>query len=172
VEFGKALSEQTEDIRSASRALAREFAEAANELKRSRPNEDTALAKYGELLDIFEKMAGGLSALADALDKATLNASDGKPEPVFLGIAGQVVQQLRLGLMEWLEANRTVVIDVPVRIGLFGLGVAFLHSIGADSGWAVTAVGTLALKGKSVAPKPKARGNARRGRGRDDRGVR
>ena len=81
------------------------------------------------------------SELADALDKAIGGASDDKPEPIFLGTAGKIAEHLHLRLMEWLEANRTLVIDVPIKLGLFGAGVAFLHSIGADS---ATAIGSLA----------------------------
>jgi hypothetical protein len=103
---------------------------------------------------LFEKMAAGLAELADTLDAAISNATDGTPEPVFLGKAGEIARQLNLGLMEWLEENRALVIEVPIRISLFGLGVAFLHSIGADYAAAIVGLTALALK---RAPKTRAR---------------
>src|SRR5215472_15783384 len=86
-------------------------------------------------------MAKGLADLADALDKAISQGSEGRPEPIFLGTAGKIAEQLHVGLIEWIEENRTMVVDVPIRIGLFGLGAMFLHAVGADS---VTAIGSLA----------------------------
>jgi hypothetical protein len=52
-------------------------------------------------------MAVGLAQLADALDKAVSNATDGKPEPVLLGTAGRIASGLHQGMMEWLTENRT-----------------------------------------------------------------
>jgi hypothetical protein len=80
-------------------------------------------------------MASGLGDLADALDRL---ATPGGPEPVLLGRAAETAQCLQKTVTEWLEANRTMVIDVPVRLGLFGLSVAFVHLLGIDS-TAVTA---------------------------------
>ena len=91
-------------------------------------------------------MATGLSNLADALDRAVNEATDGKLELALLGRAAGVVRQLQLGAMEWLEENRTTVFEVPFRIGLFGLGVAFLHALGVDSNLVTTLIAGLALK--------------------------
>ena len=71
---------------------------------------------------------------------------------MFLGKAAEVVQRLHFGLMEWLEDNRTAVFEVPFRVGIFLTGVAFLHSLGADS---ETAIGALGLLVKSTAGKKK-----------------
>jgi hypothetical protein len=61
--------------------------------------------------------------------------------------------------MEWLEENRTLVIDIPVRVSLFVAGVVFLHSLGADSAVAIGGLVGLALKGSLKKPatssKPK-----------------
>jgi hypothetical protein len=54
--------------------------------------------------------------------------------------------------MEWLKENKTAVFDVPFRIGIFLTGVAFLHSLGADSATAITAPGILV---KSTASRKK-----------------
>ena len=101
-------------------------------------------------------MAAGLAELTDALDKAISGAKDGKPEPIFLGTPVQIAKHLHLGFMEWLEENRTLVIDVPIKIGLFGLGAAFLHSIGADS---ATAIGSLAWLLRRPAKSARPAGN-------------
>jgi hypothetical protein len=101
---------------------------------------------------LFENLATGLANLADNLDQAISTAREGKPEPVFLGKAAEVAQQLHFGLMEWLEENRTAVFEVPFRIGIFAAGVAFLHSIGADS---TAAVGAMGLLVKSTAERNK-----------------
>jgi hypothetical protein len=73
-------------------------------------------------------------------------AAEGKLEPAFLGRAAEVVRQLQLGAMEWLEENRTTLIEVPFRIGLFGLGLAFVHALGVDGHLVTTLIAGLALK--------------------------
>jgi hypothetical protein len=141
------LSASPADIRDAAYALAAEFAEEVENLKRSRPNDAPKLAAHKKLEDFFERMASGLAALADALDQAVRKGNGERPEPVFLGAAAKIASELRLALVEWLEQNRMVIIDVPVRLALFGTGVAFLHSIGADGAAAITGLIALAFKG-------------------------
>ena len=46
--------------------MSREFTAQVEELKKSRPNESDRLAQYDDLVAFFEKMAAGLSTLADA----------------------------------------------------------------------------------------------------------
>jgi hypothetical protein len=148
------LSQQPLDVRNAARALSDDFRAQIEELNRYKPNDAASLTQHESLVALFERMASGLSDLADALDNAISNAKGGKPEPTFLGRAGEIARQLNLGLMEWLAENRTLVIDIPLRVGLFGLGVAFLHSIGADSTAAIAGLTALALK---RAPQTRAR---------------
>jgi hypothetical protein len=153
-----ALSERPTEIRDAARALSQEFTAQVEELKRSRPNEPDRLAKHDDLVAFFEKMAAGLSDLADALDRAVNKATEGKLEPAFLGTAAQVVRQLQLGTMEWLEKNRMTVFEVPFRIGLFGLGLAFVHALGVDNHFVEGLIGFLVRKSAqpgSDAPKKK-----------------
>ena len=147
VATGSALSERPAEIRDAARALSREFTAQVEELQRSRPNEPDHLAKHDDLVAFFEKMAVGLATLADALDRAVSAAAEGKPEPAFLGQAAEVVRQLQLGAMEWLEKNRTTVIEVPFRIGLFGFGLTFLHAIGLDGAVATYMLGRFVFRG-------------------------
>jgi hypothetical protein len=149
------LSIQPTDIRDTARALSREFAAQVEELKNSKPNDPGKLADYDRLVAFFEKMAAGLAALADTLDQAIAHSTNGQLEPVFLGAAGKIVGELHGAMVEWLAEHRTMVIDVPIRLALFGLGVTFLHGIGADG---VAAIGALTALVLRRAPKraPKA----------------
>src|ERR1700730_8568856 len=88
------LSQQPVDIRDAARALSDELGAQVEELKRSKPNDAIGLAKHDSVVALFEKMALGLAELADALDGAINNSAGGKPEPVFLGEAGEIARQL------------------------------------------------------------------------------
>jgi hypothetical protein len=146
------LTEQPAAIRDIARALSKEFKSQANELKQQRPNHPDRIAQRDNLVVLLEKTATGFANLADNLDQAIRKGSTDKPEPVFLGKAAEVVQRLHFGLMEWLEDNRTAVFEVPFRVGIFLTGVAFLHSLGADS---ATAIGALGLLVKSTASKKK-----------------
>jgi hypothetical protein len=132
----RTLSDRPGEIANAARALVQELAAQIEELKQSKPNDSGRLAQYNTLIPFLEKMAAGLGNLADALDR--LAAPDGSPEPVLLGRAADAARWLQKAATEWLEANRTMVIDVPVRLGLFGLSVAFVQQLGIDS-TAVTA---------------------------------
>jgi hypothetical protein len=147
------LSREPAAIRDAARNFSREFARQADDLKRSRPN-DERLAQHDDLIGFFERMAAGLAELADALDQAVKEGTGGSLDSVSLGKAAQIAQGLHQGVMQWLEQNFTASIDCAVRIGLFGAGVMFLHSIGADGVAAVGALGTLALKGGQAKDRP------------------
>ena len=131
------LSDRPVEISNAARALVQEFLAQIEELKQSKPNDPGRLAQYDALIPFLEKMAAGLGNLADALD-ALVAPPGGKPEPILLGKAADTARWLQKATTDWLEANKTIVIDVPVRLGLFGLGIAFVHMLGID-GAAVTA---------------------------------
>jgi len=135
------ISEQPAAIRDSARALSKELKSQADELKQHRPNDPDRITQRDNLVGLFEHMATGLANLADNLDQAISKASEGKPEPVFLGKAADVAHGLHLRLMEWLEENRTTLFEVPFRVGIFAAGVAFLYYIGADSAAALGALG-------------------------------
>jgi hypothetical protein len=99
-------------------------------------------------------MTAGLAQLAGALDQAVKEGTGGSLDSVSLGKAEQIARSLHKGVMRWLEQNFTSSFDCAVRIGLFGVGFTFLHSIGADSGFAITALGGLALKGGQAKDSP------------------
>jgi hypothetical protein len=131
----KILSDQPIAIAKAARALAEQVAAQITELQQAKPNDPGRLAQYDALLPFLEKLASGLGDLADALDRL---AMPNESEPVLLGKASDIARWLQKTVTDWLETNRTMVIDVPVRLGLFGLAVAFAHQLGVD-GTAVTA---------------------------------
>jgi hypothetical protein len=54
----------------------------------------------GELIDFLEWLATDLSRLVESLDRAIA-----QPEPMFLGHAAEIAEQLQLGLMEALERH-------------------------------------------------------------------
>jgi Kinase/pyrophosphorylase len=154
------LSEQPVGIRDAARTLSQEFTVQIDELRRFKPNDPGRLAEHHDLVDFFKKMAAGLANLADALDGALRNATDGKPEPALLGTAGKIAEQLHVGLMEWLEANRTFAVEIPIRLAFFGAGVAFLHSIAVDGIPAIAGLTALVLK---RGPKPSKKSPSKKG---------
>jgi hypothetical protein len=143
------LTEQPAAIRDIARALSKEFTSQASELKRQRPNDPDRIAQRDNLVFLSEKIATGFADLADNLDQAISKTSEGKPEPMFLGKAAEVVQQLHFEFMEWLKETRTAVFEVSFKVGILLTGVLFLHSLGADSATAIAAIGGLAhiLKG-------------------------
>jgi hypothetical protein len=156
VATGSALWERPVEIRDAARALSQEFTAQVEELKRTKPNDPDALAKYDDLVAFLEKMAAGLNNLANALDQAVTKAADGKPEPVFLGTAAAVARQLQLGMMEWLEEYRTTIFDVPIRLGLIGLGLTFVNEISGPYVASLTAyLAKKTSKPRANAPKKK-----------------
>jgi hypothetical protein len=156
------LSEHTAEIRDTARVLAAEFSAQIEELKRNKPNEPGPLAGHDALVLFFEKMATGLRNLANALDQTIV--ADAKHEPVFLGKAAECARWLQRTVAEWLDENRTTVVEVPFRIGLFGMGLAFVHALGVDSSLVTTLVAGLALKRaprKHSKKSPPSRGGSR-----------
>jgi hypothetical protein len=132
------FSGNIDGFRDAARTLAAEFVAQIDEMQRSRPNDEAGLAAYEQLMAFFDRMATGLAQLADALDEAT--KSDAENQPIFLGKAGKIADWLHAATMEFLEKHRTTVVEIPVRIGFLGVGLVFLHSLGADSVAALTAL--------------------------------
>jgi hypothetical protein len=144
----RSISERPADIRDAARALVKEIKDQVEQLKNSKPNDEAGLAKHNEFVEFLERIAAGLAELADALDQAVKAGPDGPPEPMFLGKAAWIAEQLNIGLMEWLEANRANVAGFTVRIGLIGTGYLFLHACGLDDRIAAI-VSSLANRGFS-----------------------
>jgi hypothetical protein len=148
----RALVARPVPIRDSARALAQALKEQAVELQHSKPNEPEKLLEYEKLITFIADTSDGLAVLADTIDSAIQNGSD-TPEPVLLGKAAEIARELQVGAMEWLQANRTTVFEGAFRLGLFGLGIAFVSALGIEVSPAVVGsigvlVGTVG-KGKA-----------------------
>ncbi len=126
----RSLLERPANIRDAARALVKEIRDQVEQLQGSKANDEEGLAKHNEFVAFLERIAAGLAELADALDEAVRAGPNGPPEPIFLGKAARIAEQLNLGLMVWLEANRANVAGCTLRIGLIGAGYLFLNACG------------------------------------------
>ncbi len=96
------LLERPDDIRKAARNFAQAFADEANRLRNSKPNESGRLAQHDSLVSFFEQMATGLTDLADALDRAfsSATADHPSPEPILLGKAAEVARWLQVKMQQ------------------------------------------------------------------------
>jgi hypothetical protein len=156
------LSREPAAIRDLARNLSQEFASQAEDLKRSRPN-DERLAQHDDLIAFFERIACGLAELADALDEAVSKGTAGSLDSGSLGKAAQIARGLHQGVMQWIEQNVTSSIDRVFNVGLFCAGIAFLHWIGADSTKVVAGLTTLlAIKGGQAKDAPKSKKKPRK----------
>ncbi len=131
VAIRRALVARPVSIRDSARALAQALKEQAVELQHSKPNEPEKLLEYEKLITFIDDTSNGLAVLADTIDSAIQNGSD-TPEPVLLGKAAEIARELQAGAMEWLQANRTTVFEGAFRLGLFGLGIAFVSALGIE----------------------------------------
>jgi hypothetical protein len=127
------LLERPDEIRQAARGLSQAFKAEADRLKSSKTNERGRLPQYEDLISFFEQMAAGLADLTDALDRAFATTTSPGPEPILIGKAAEIAHALQVRVQEWFEKTGTAVIDVPIKMGVLCSGIAFLHSIGADS---------------------------------------
>jgi hypothetical protein len=73
---------------------------------------------------------GQLNALIAALDQ--LIAASPDKQPMFLGIVGRVVEQLKMGLFEHLEQHRAAIMGRSINIGLSIIAVKFAALLGLD----------------------------------------
>jgi hypothetical protein len=142
-EIAHRLSTQPVDIRETARALAHAFKQEAENLRSHRPNDrsERELAKYDDLVSFLEKMAAGLTNLAAALDEAIKETTEGSVEPARLTNAAQITHNLQQAVMQWLENNVGNKIGALFDVTLFISGTLFLHSLGADSVAAISALG-------------------------------
>jgi hypothetical protein len=109
-------------------------------------------------------MAGdGYSQLAQALDDAISKGRATRPEPAFLGLAGEIARHLRAGLIEALQHHRAKVLLVAGGITLFASGIALLQSIEAANYATIGVVGYLIKTGLFAGSKSKPRATKSRG---------
>jgi hypothetical protein len=136
------IAERASDIRDAAHALSKAFTEQLDLLRKSKPNDPARLPDYEDLVAFFERMASGLAKLAGTLDELMeAVASKSDREPLFLGKAAEIAEQLNIGLMEWLEQNRSKVFDYPIKLSLFAGSLLFLHHFAIDTDTVLKIVG-------------------------------
>jgi hypothetical protein len=78
-----------------------------------------------DLIEFLEWLAQGLAELGENIDRAIANPS----EPMFLGAAGEIVQNLKRGLFEAVEKNRARVWEIGACIGT----ACFLSWLGGEN---------------------------------------
>jgi hypothetical protein len=130
--FAQRLSGRTTEIRDAARNLADAVNDQIHHMRASKPNDVASLAKHNEFIAFLEKLAEGLSNLADALDEAISAGTTDTPEPVLLGKAGDIARQLGTDVAAWVQENRTNLVDCTMRMGVFLTAFVFLQACGVD----------------------------------------
>ena len=88
-----------------------------------------SLSKHNELVDFLESIASGLGTLADALDELIAASTEGTPEPIFLGKAGRIAQQLSDTVTEGLERHRTFLDGLHGQVRRLRCRVLFLKRL-------------------------------------------
>lgn len=126
------LSERPTDIGAAARALCKAIADQIDQLNASKPNEAEALNKQNDFVTFLKEIASGLTALADTLDQAVAAAREGAAEPMLLGTAGKIAEQLSVTVKEGLERHRAYLADCAIRFSVFAAGFVFLNACGVD----------------------------------------
>ncbi len=108
--YRRGLAANTIENRRAAQALLEATQAAIAELRDKRLNDPDT----GEMIDFLDWLAMGLSELVENLDRAI---ADPASEPMFLGTAGEIARQLKLGLMEAVEKNRVRIWEVGACVG-------------------------------------------------------
>jgi hypothetical protein len=124
------LSEHPGDIGDSARTFVREIKSQVEELRKPASG-DGRLPQQNELVNFLEGLAVRLDGLADAIDQA-LNAKTSSPEPLFIGKAGQIGEQLSLGFMEYIKENRAEIAGWSLRFGLIGAAYLFFKACGLE----------------------------------------
>jgi hypothetical protein len=117
--FERQVPRNIGDARNATLAFAKAINGELEQLKRSKPNEEQQLKRHEEFVSFLEMLSKGLTNLAKALDEA-VKAAGRKNEGAFLGKAGDIVEQLSTGVMEWVTKNRAHVAGYTIRMGFWG----------------------------------------------------
>jgi hypothetical protein len=131
--FERNLSERPAEIREAARALSKAIADQIEQLDASKSNEAESLAKENEFIAFLQKIAAGLNALAESIDRAIAAGSATSPEPILLGKSADIARKLSAVVIEGLQRNSAYIVDCTIKFGLLAAGVAFLHACGVDS---------------------------------------
>jgi len=146
----RAIAQRPSEVREKARQFATEFSSEVEKLKQKKPNEPEKLAEYERVVSLFDLASDGFRALADTLDEASEKNVGAPPEQVLLGRAAEIVHSLGEATKKWFTENNSLVFEGAVRIGLLGLGILFLSSLGVDPLTTTAAVAYIAKNaGKS-----------------------
>lgn len=107
------------------------------ELRASMPNDPQTHSQYVSLIDFLERLSSGIVEVADGLDQAINAGTNGAPEPILLGKAAIVARNVSEAAQRWLDEQGTNIIDVPVKLSIFGGALITLSHFGI-SGDALT----------------------------------
>ena len=124
----QAISQSPAEFENLARSLAKEFDDEVERLLATKSN--LAPEETDRFVEFLKRMSRQLNNLADTIALAAKNAAQG--EPIFLGDAARVADELRSGFFEWLSTNRTVVVDWSFKVGLFGTSALFLNALGLE----------------------------------------
>ena len=141
--FELRLSDHPSDIRDAARTLAKAIADQIGKLQASKPNGEDDLKKHNEYVGFLEKLASGLKELADALDRVATAKAKGASEPIFIGTAGKIAEQLSTDIKKWFEEHHTDSVDFFMSATVFAAGYDFLAACGVQGGVAAIVSGLL-----------------------------
>jgi hypothetical protein len=135
----RVIAQRPSEVREKARYFAKEFSLELDKLRRTKPNEPEKLMEYERVVDLINLASDGFKELADTLDEAALNKVGSNPEPVLLGRAAGIVHSLGEATKKWFAENNSLIFEGAVRIGLLGLGILFLTSLGIDPTITMTA---------------------------------
>jgi len=104
-----------------------------------KPNQPQLLELHYKQRSLMALFADGFQKIADAL-----SALHQKPtEPILLGNASEVLNQLAIGITTWWNKHSSELIDSGVRIPLMGAGIALLNLAGANMLIGTTAIAAI-----------------------------
>jgi len=108
-----------------------------SELRAGIPNDPTTHPQYLSIIEFLENLTKGISEVADGIEEAISAGEENAPEPILLGKAALVARAVSETAQKWLDEQGTKVIDVPVKLTVFGSALITLSHFGI-SGDAIT----------------------------------
>ncbi len=127
------IAQQPADIRHVARALVETIRAEIDRLQFNKPNGER-LAEYNAQIDFLDMVMREVARLADALDELIAAHASGRhdQESVFLGVAGQIAEQLKHGCIEFVTENRKKLAGCMISFGLGAAAYEFLTVLGVD----------------------------------------
>jgi hypothetical protein len=120
--------------------------DAIEELDGARPNEPESIERNARQRELLTMLADGFARIAAALEAL---ASDPN-QPVLLGKAAEIVQEVSEQLAKWWNDNAQEAIGWAIKIPVFVASLPLLGWAGADMTYATIAMGAM-VGGRDVA---------------------